>query len=178
LRLSRNFGFAAFLLFLGAGLAATGCGYHVVGRANTLPEGARTIAIPAFANQTTQYRIEQILTQAVAHEFISRTKYRVVPYAEGADLVLQGEVTSLASGAVLYDSTTGRATTVLVTVGLRVSMHDSAGKSLYQNNNFVFREPYEISEDIPSFFQEEGPALDRMSRDFAAQLVSDVLENF
>jgi hypothetical protein len=32
--------------------------------------------------------------------------------------------------------------------------------------------------DIPSFFQEEGPALDRMSRDFASQLVSDVIENF
>jgi hypothetical protein len=32
--------------------------------------------------------------------------------------------------------------------------------------------------DIPSFFQEEGPALGRMSRDFASQLVSDVLENF
>jgi hypothetical protein len=87
-------------------------------------------------------------------------------------------VTNLASGAVLYDPTTGRATTVLVTVSLRVSLQDRAGKNLYQNNNFVFREPYEISVDIPSFFQEEGPALGRMSRDFAAQLVSDVLENF
>lgn len=178
MRLNRNSGFAVVLWPLLAGLAATGCGYHVVGRANTLPEGARTIAIPAFANRTTQYRIEQILTEAVAHEFIARTKYRVVPEVEDADLVLQGEVTSLASGAVLYDPTTGRATTVLVTVALRVSLHDRAGKSLYQNNNFVFREPYEISVDIPSFFQEEGPTLDRMSRDFAAQLVSDVIENF
>lgn len=178
MRLNRDFGCAAIFVLLGAGLTATGCGYHVVGRANTLPEGARTIAIPAFVNRTTEYRIEQILTQAVVHEFVARTKYRVVPETEDADLVLQGEVTSLAGGAVLYDTITGRATTVLVTVGLRVSMHDSAGKSLYQNNNFVFREPYEISEDIPSFFQEESPALDRMSRDFADQLVSDVLENF
>ena len=67
---------------------------------------------------------------------------------------------------------------MLVTVSLRVALQDSAGKILYQNNSFVFRQPYEISIDIPSFFQEEGPALDRMSRDFAAQLVSDVLENF
>jgi hypothetical protein len=79
---------------------------------------------------------------------------------------------------VLFDSTTGRATTVLVTVSLKVALQNDAGKILYQNNNFVFRQPYEISEDIPSFFQEEGPALDRMSRDFAARLVSDVLENF
>lgn len=159
-------------------LAASGCGYHVVGRANTLPAGAHTIAIPAFANRTTTYRIEQILTQAVAREFITRTNYRVVPEAQGADLVLQGEVTNIGSGAVLFDPTTGRATTVLVTVVARVALHDNSGKVLYQNNNLVFREPYEISVDIASFFQEEGPALDRMSRDFAAQVVSDVLENF
>jgi outer membrane lipopolysaccharide assembly protein LptE/RlpB len=163
---------------LAAVLAASGCGYRVVGRANALPQGAHTIAIPSFVNRTTQYRIEQILTQAVVHEFIARTKYRVVPETDGADLVLQGEVTNLASGAVLFDPTTGRATTVLVTVNLRATLRDSAGKTLFQNNNFVFREPYQISVDIPSFFQEEGPALDRMSRDFATQLVSDILENF
>lgn len=168
----------AILWMLAAALAASGCGYRVVGRANTLPEGAHTIAIPAFVNRTTQYRIEQILTEAVVHEFIARTKYRVVPEADGADLVLQGEVTNIASGAVLFDPITGRATTVLVTVNLAVALQSSAGKILYKNNNFVFREPYQISEDIPSFFQEEGPALERMSRDFAAQFVSDVLENF
>lgn len=159
-------------------LAASGCGYRVVGRANTLPAEARTIAIPAFTNRTTTYRIEQIFTEAVAHEFIARTKYRVVPEADDADLVLQGEVTNIASGAVLYDPTTGRATTVLVTVNLRMALRDRTGKVLYQNNNFVFREPYQMSVDIASFFQEEGPTLDRMARDFAAHVVSDVLENF
>jgi hypothetical protein len=163
---------------LAAVLAASGCGYHVVGRANTLPAGAHTMGIPAFVNRTTTYRIEQILTQAVVHEFIARTNYRILPESDGADLLLQGEVTNIGSGAVLYDPTTGRATTVVVTVNLRIALQDRAGKILYRNNNFVFREPYEISEDIPSFFQEEGPALDRMSRDFAVQLVSDVLENF
>jgi hypothetical protein len=31
---------------------------------------------------------------------------------------------------------------------------------------------------VKSFFQEEDPALDRMSRDLASHLVSNVLENF
>lgn len=178
MRLNRKAGFSSILCIIAGVLAASGCGYRVVGRANTLPAGAHTIAIPAFTNRTTTYRIEQILTEAVVREFISRTKYRVVAESDGADLSLQGEVTGLSSSAVLFDPTTGRATTVLVTVNLRVALQDRAGKVLYQNNNFVFRQPYEISIDIPSFFQEEGPALDRMSRDFAAQLVSDVVENF
>src|SRR5690349_18283779 len=178
LRRNWRYRFAAAPWLFAAVLAAGGCGYRVVGRANTLPEGVRTIAIPAFTNRTTQYRIEQTLTQAVVHEFIARTKYRVVPEIDGADLVLQGEVINLGSGAVLFDPLTGRATTVLVTVNLRIALQDRTGKVLFSNNNFVFREPYEISVDIPSFFQEEGPALDRMSRDFAAQVVSDILENF
>lgn len=168
----------AILFCAAAVLTASGCGYHVVGRANTLPAGAHTIAIPAFLNRTTTYRIEQRLTEAVTREFIARTNYRVVPESNGADLSLQGEVTNIGSGAVLFDPTTGRATTVLVTVNMRVALQDHDGKFLYQNNNFVFRQPYEISVDLASFFQEEGPALDRMSRDFASQLVSDVLENF
>ena len=178
MRLNKHAGFTSILCTLAGVLAASGCGYRVVGRATTLPPGAHSIAIPAFTNRTTTYRIEQILTDAVVREFTARTKYRVVPESGGADLSLQGEVTSINSGAVLFDPTTGRATTVLVTVNLRVALQDREGKILYQNNNFVFRQPYEISVDIASFFQEEGPALDRMSRDFAAQLVSDVLENF
>jgi hypothetical protein len=129
-------------------------------------------------NQTTTYRIEQRFTEALVHEFIARTNYRVVPETDGADLVLQGEVTSLGAGAVLYDPTTGAASTLLVTVQLKIGLRDRSGKTLYQNNALVFREPYQISGSIASFFQEESPALDRMSRDFAARVVSDILDNF
>jgi hypothetical protein len=159
-------------------LAAGGCGYRVAGRGTTLPPGAHTIAVPALVNHTTTYRIEQRFTEALVHEFIARTNYRVVPEADGADLVLQGEVTSLGAGAVLYDPTTGAASTLLVTLQLKIGLRDRSGKTLYQNNALVFREPYQISGSIASFFQEESPALDRMSRDFAARVVSDILDNF
>lgn len=169
---------AAIVAAVVMGLAASGCGYRVVGRTNTLPADARTIAIPAFTNQTTTYRIEQMLTESVVHEFIARTKYRVVPEQDGADLVLHGQVIGLAAGGVGFDPNSGVTTTVLVTVTARVQLLDRAGKTLYQNNNLVFREPYEISENPNGFFQEEGPALGRMSKDFADQVVSDILENF
>jgi hypothetical protein len=51
-------------------------------------------------------------------------------------------------------------------------------KVVYHNDDVVFRDQYQISSDVQSFFEEEGPAVERMSRDFAAQLVSDVTENF
>src|SRR5581483_1380012 len=107
LRLKANFRPAWILAALVSGLAASGCGYRVVGRTSTLPADAHTIAIPAFANQTTTYRIEQMLTESVVHEFIARTKYRVVPEADGADLVLHGQVTGLSAGGVGFDPVSG-----------------------------------------------------------------------
>ena len=164
--------------FAALSLLLAGCGYHVAGRATQIPAGVQTIAVPAFVNRTSDYRIEQRLTAAVVHEFLARTRYRVVARPESADAVLHGEVSSIEGSVMVFDATTGRATTVLVTVRLKVHLDDRSGRALYTNNNFLFREPYEISTDVPSFFQEEGPALDRMGRDFAMRLVSDILENF
>jgi hypothetical protein len=178
LRPKRSFCRASIVAALVLGASACGCGYRVVGRTNALPSDARTIAIPAFANQTTTYRIEQILTESVVHEFIARTKYHVVAEQDGADLVLHGQVTGLGAGGVGFDPVSGVTTTVLVTVTAKVQLQDRTGKTLYQNNNLIFREPYQISENPNLFFQEEGPALGRMSKDFADQVVSDVLENF
>jgi len=131
-----------------------------------------------FENKSSSYRIEQRMTQAVVQEFLSRTKYRIVSDARDADAVLRGQIVNLDSIAVVYDTATGRATTMLVTVKMKVELDDRSSKALFQNDNFVFRQPYEISTDVPSFFDEEAPALDRMARDFASRLVSDVLENF
>ena len=137
------------------------------------------MAIPALKNRTSAYRLEQRLTQAVVREMISRTKYRVVPQPKDADAVLEGEVTALQTTPMLFDQATGRATLMLVTMILSVKLTDrSSGQIVYQNPRFQFRNEYEISTDVPSFFQEEGPALDRMSRDFARALVSAVLEKF
>jgi outer membrane lipopolysaccharide assembly protein LptE/RlpB len=166
------------LLSLAAFFAAS-CGYHVAGRGNALPQEWQTIAIPALKNRTSNYRIEQRFTQALVREMISRTKYRVVPDEKNADAVLEGEISSLQTTPVLFDPVTSRATLMLVTVSLKVRLLDrSSGKPVYQNSNFLFRNEYEISTDIPSFFQEEGPALDRMSREFARSLVSALLEKF
>jgi outer membrane lipopolysaccharide assembly protein LptE/RlpB len=156
-----------------------GCGYHVAGRASHLPSGWTTIAIPAFKNDTTRYRIEQRFTQAVIREFISRTKYRIVQDTSSADGVLTGEVVSIETNPVLFDATTGQVTTMVVSLHTKVRLLDNETKKLvYQNDDMVFRDEYQISSDVTTFFEEQDPALERMSRDFASQLVSNVLESF
>ncbi|MFY9792917.1 MAG: LptE family protein [Candidatus Sulfotelmatobacter sp.] len=159
--------------------AATGCGYHTAGHSVQLPENVKTIAIPAFTNVTTTYRIEQMLTASVVREFTARTHYHILNEpGEAADATLRGTVISTSQSPLTYNSTTGQAASVLVVVSMKVSLTDRQGKVLYQNPSYLFREQYEVSQDLASFFEEDTPAFRRLSQDFARTLVSNILEGF
>lgn len=170
---------ALWMAALVAPMAVAGCGYHVAGHASQLPAEWTDIAVPAFKNDTTTYRIEQRMTEAVIREFIMRTKYRVVQDPKSADAVLHGEVLSIETDPVLFEAATGEVTTMLVIVHTKVELIDNkTEKPVYKNDDMVFRDEYQIATDVKSFFQEQDPALDRMSRDLASHIVSNVLENF
>jgi outer membrane lipopolysaccharide assembly protein LptE/RlpB len=156
-----------------------GCGYHTAGHAVQLPENVKTIAVPAFVNETSTYRIEQMLTASVVREFTTRTHYHILNNtSDPADATLRGTVVSTSSTPLTYNSSTGQAASVLVVVSMRVSLTDSHGKVLYQNPAYLFREQYEVSQDLTSFFEEDSPAFRRLAQDFARTLVSNILEGF
>ena len=165
---------ALALLLLGAG-----CGYHTAGHSVVLPENVKTIAVPAFVNETNTYKIEQTLTGAVVREFTTRSHYNILhDSSEAADATLRGTVLSTSASPLTYNSSTGRAASVLVVVSMKVVMADRQGKILYQNPAYLFREQYEVSQDVTSFFEEDSPAFRRLSQDFARTLVSNILEAF
>jgi hypothetical protein len=189
----------ANLSFLAMGLCfclaslVCACGYHAVGVTSTLPPGLKTIAVPAIENQTSRYRVEQRMTEAVVHEFLARTKYRIVSSGDSADAVLHGQITSFEAIPAVFDTSpvanstasttvntqTARATAMLVSIHMKVWLEErDTKKILYRNDNYLFRQPYEISTDSSKLFDEQDPALERMSRDFASRLVADILENF
>jgi len=166
-------------------VCSAGCGYHVAGRSDSLPKTIHVIAVPALENKTTSYRIEQRLTTATVHEFLAKTPYKVVSDPANGDAVLRGKVLSLEAVPLLFDTATGRATAMLITLKCEITFEErETGKILYHTDNFVFRNQYEISSDpndpasTKSFFDEQDPALDRMAQDFAARLVAAVIENY
>jgi len=63
-------------------------------------------------------------------------------------------------------------------VSMKVSLSDRQGKVIYQNPSYLFREQYEVSQDLASFFEEDSPAFRRLSQDFARTLVSNILEDY
>ena len=155
------------------------CGYHVGGRADLLPKNIRTIAIPAFANVTTRYRLSDLLSSAITREFISRSRYRIVADPNNADAVLSGSVVNFFAYPTTFDPNTNRAAGVQAIVMLQVTLRNRATNAVIFNRpNMEFRQNYEISVDPKAYFDESDAALERLSRDVARSVVSAILENF
>jgi hypothetical protein len=169
---------AAWMLMLA--LVLSSCGYQVAGKADLVPTSIHTIAIPAFGNITTRYKLTDHLPQAISHEFIARTRYQIVNDPDQADAVLRGSVINYASYPTLFDQKSGRASGLQVNVTMQISLVERAtGKVINSRPFFDMHQRYDISDTPPqAYFEESDAALDRLSRDVARDLVSSILENF
>lgn len=157
----------------------TACGYHLEGHVNALPASIHVVQVVPFKNATRTPGISQSVTTAVARELIHRTRYRVQPYASQADAALTGTVKDLTFTPVTFDPVSGRATTMEVRVHLAATLTDlHTHKVLFHNDDMTFHDQYQISPQLPDFFEEDTSAFRRMSQTVAQTLVSNILENF
>jgi outer membrane lipopolysaccharide assembly protein LptE/RlpB len=168
----------ALLCLLALGLSVLiGCGYHTLGAATHLPPEAHTLAVPVFATHTNTYHTETVMTEAVIREFAARSRLRVTPDVNSdPDVVLHGTILQEAVAPLTYNTATQQSSSYLVTMVVAVQLTGRDGKILYENKNYVFRQQYQSTTDLPVYFDESPAAVQRLSRDFARALVADVLE--
>ncbi len=143
-----------------------------------LPKNIKTIAVPAFQFEAKglRYRVESRFTEAVTREVIRRGRgLKVQGSREGADAVIEGNIRDFSFTGVLLDRE-GRARVYEVTITSAVTIRDlKSNRILYDNQNFIFRDSFEFSDDPRSFFNEEDPAVERMARAFAESVVSTIV---
>jgi hypothetical protein len=143
-----------------------------------LPKNIKTVAVPQFQFEVegARYRVESRFTEAVTREIIKRGRgLKVQGSRENADAVVEGTIRNFIFSGVLLDRE-GRARVYEVTIVAAVTIRDlDANKILYDNQNFIFRDSFEFSDDPRSFFNEEDPAVERMSRAFAESVVSTIV---
>ena len=153
--------------------------YKPAGRGDGLPKHIKTLAIPPFQNPSLRYKVEQRFTSAMMDEALRRARsLNVVSTPEGADAVMLGTIKNFIFRPVLLDDL-GRARVFEIAVIAGVTVRDQTkNKIIFENQNYVFRGEYEISGDPKTFFNEEGPATDRLARDFAKSVISTILEGF
>ncbi|HXK61621.1 MAG TPA: LPS assembly lipoprotein LptE [Acidobacteriota bacterium] len=173
---------AALILLVLLPLVA--CGYRPAVATRSIK--GQSIAVEPLVNRTTTFEVEQTLTRALVRNLVEKSSYRVTPELSQADVILRGEILSVNATPVIYGrrltEESGRETfgsAFLVTLNARVELRErQTDKVLFKNNNYLFREQYEINADVQNFFSELNPALERIANDFGASVVATILEDF
>ena len=143
-----------------------------------LPKHIRKVAVPAFQTEARglRYRVGSRFTEAVSREIIRRGNgLKVQGTTQGADAVVEGTIRDFSFSGVLLDRE-GRARVYEITIVSAITIRDlKEEKILYDNQNFIFRDSFEFSEDPRSFFNEEDPAVERIARAFSEAVVSTIV---
>jgi hypothetical protein len=149
--------------------AASACGYSF---RSQLPEHLKTIYIPTFNNETSEFQLTQNLTDQLTNEFLSRSRLR--PGTEDtADAELKGTITGFSERAVNFES--GSEVTVFtrqVVITLDVQLVDRVeNKVMWSNPNLS-----EFGEFTDSEGREQG--VERAVVKLAEEILSHAAENF
>jgi hypothetical protein len=164
-------------------MALSGCGYSLSGRGSFLPPSIRIIAVPLFRNSTSVYEVEQRVTDRVRAELIGRGRWSVRPEIEGADAVLNGEITNVSLAPAAFNQQQ-QATRIVITLVAKVELRDlKANKVIWGNPGMQFSEQYDVSttnspNDPSAFLRNDINALDRLATEFARAVVGAMLEAF
>src|SRR3990172_7691095 len=110
------------MALLALSMLLSSCGYRFTSVGGIVPEDARTIAIPAFINDTAEPYVDVEVTKAVVNEFLTDGRLKVVS-AEIADLVLKGTVTKFDMTPSAYTAD-NYVQSYTVSVGVNVTVED------------------------------------------------------
>jgi outer membrane lipopolysaccharide assembly protein LptE/RlpB len=156
---------------------AIGCGYHVMGKGETFPEGITSVAIVPLENRTTEPNLTSIFTSALRREFIIRRDVEVVP-EEQAEAWLQGSITDINVGSSAYDIQ-GRATEydITVTLGLRL-IRRSNNAVLWKGDKIAGTWHYNASYDVIVNEGNKDAAIEKIAADLAEKIYIMIKERF
>mgnify|MGYP001586375907 FL=1 len=161
-------------------MAMSSCGYRLSGKGSLVPEGAKTIAVPAFINNTNEPYVDLEVTKAVVDEFIADGRLRIVD-VEAADLALRGTVVKYEVAALSFTAN-AFVQQYKVRIVVNATLEDlRAKKTLWRENNIeaVFISDYPVTiGDIRVTKIAKESALKKAGQDIAWTLRSRVLEGF
>ncbi len=159
----------------------TACGYHLAGRggeSSFIPEGVKTIAIPSFGNETDQAELGSRITEALINEFVRRGRYEILASSKGADVLLEGVVSTMRESPVTFTEG-GRFDRVEVSITARVRLVRASPEAiLWSQNHFIFSEQYDVPETPLDQFDREILAIDELAEGFARSVATSILEGF
>jgi hypothetical protein len=151
-----------------------GCGYRPLGAAPSTSQERPTLAIPLFANRSTEVGLEAIFARAMINAFAQTGAVRVVHGDRQADLVLEGKVRSLENASVAFDSVT-RSTVRRVTLRVDFTLRrQKGGKVLWKDTQMV-QEDYVVDPNYHLGEATRSEGVRRAAATMARQVLDKVL---
>ncbi len=112
-----------------------------------LPPHLKTVAVPVFENATSEYTLQQDITDAVLARFVQDNHLRVVD-ERSADCVVRGKIVAY-KNAVFGFSTDNRSQEYRVTITVSVVFKDQVkNRELWRDDNMVKTANYYVT-DVP-----------------------------
>lgn len=107
--------------------------------------GIKSIAIPTFDNRTTEYGLEDLMTQGVTQAFVANNTLKVVPEAQ-ADVILNGAVISYSQEPYTY-TTSENVQEYKCQIGLDIKVsYPNSDKILWEDANLSDYGIYSITD--------------------------------
>jgi hypothetical protein len=123
-------------------LALAGCGYRPLGsQPHFTAEKAPSLAIPLFANRSTEVGMESIMANAMIQAFSQTKAIRLTSKPQDAELVLEGRVAFVENSSVAFNNiqqSSVRRVTIKVDLNLK---RRNTGKTLWKDSA-VIQEDY------------------------------------
>ncbi len=125
-------------------LLACGCGYTT--SPALLPQHLKTVAVPVFENGTTEYTLEQEITDAVVQRFVRDNHLKVVD-ERSASSVVKGRITQY-KNSVFGFSDAAQAQEYRVTITVQVTFKDLVKNREIWTDELVKTANYYV-QDVP-----------------------------
>jgi hypothetical protein len=151
-----------------------GCGYRPLGAAPSTSQVRPTLAIPLFANRSTEVGLEAIFARALINAFAQTKAVRVVPGDREADLVLEGKVRSLENASVAFDSVT-RSTVRRVTLRVDFTLRRQKGGKVLWKDTQIVQEDYVVDPNYHLGEATRSEGVRRAAATMARQVLDKVL---
>lgn len=159
-------------------LLLQGCGYHLRGFGDALPEDVKTIHIANFENKNYEVNIGTLIEDALAEEFSRTRRLKVVAEGE-ADLLLSGKIMSFENEAMAFSSSdVARDYRVKVVIDVtlkRISTDDV----IWKGKNLKETEDYNaVPSDVNAAEMNKEEAKEVVARELAEIIYDGVFEGF
>ncbi len=129
---------------MAAGFLLSSCGYTT--SPALLPSHLKTVAVPVFENGTTEYTLEQDLTNTIVERFKRDNHLKVVD-ERSADCVVRGKLTQY-KNAVFGFSSSSSASEYRVTIAVQVVFKDRVKNREIWSDEIIRTANYYV-QDVP-----------------------------